>query len=57
VVLGGWIPRERDLLLDRVCEVAAQLAPGAAPVAVAKLGDDAALLGAISVAYQLLNGA
>jgi predicted NBD/HSP70 family sugar kinase len=30
VVLGGWIPRERDLLLDRVCEVAARLAPGAA---------------------------
>jgi predicted NBD/HSP70 family sugar kinase len=46
VVLGGWIPRERDLLLDRVCGVAARLAPGAVPVAVAKLGDDAALLGA-----------
>ena len=56
VVLGGWIPRERDLLLDRVREVADRLAPGAAPVAVAELGDDAALLGAISVAYQLVNG-
>ncbi len=56
VVLGGWIPRERDLLLDRVREVAHRLAPGTAPVAVAELGDDAALLGAIGVAYQLVNG-
>lgn len=56
VVLGGWIPRERDLLLGRIREVAARLAPGAAPVAVARLDDDAALIGAIDVAYQLLNG-
>ncbi len=55
-MLGGWIPRERDLLLDRVREVAHRLAPGTAPVAVAELGDDAALLGAIGVAYQLVNG-
>jgi glucokinase len=57
VVLGGWITREQDLLFDHVCRVAAQLAPGSAPVLLAELGDDAALLGAASVAHQLANGA
>ena len=56
VVLGGWITREQDLLFDHVCRVAAQLAPGSAPVLLAELGDDATLLGAASVAHQLANG-
>ncbi len=55
-MLGGWITRERDLLFDHICRVAAQLAPGSAPVLLAELGDDAALLGAASVARQLANG-
>lgn len=55
VVLGGWIPREQDLLIDRIREVAGRLAPGSTSVIPAELGDDAAVLGAISGAHQLAN--
>jgi predicted NBD/HSP70 family sugar kinase len=56
VVLGGWVPREQDLLLDRAREVAARLAPGGvAPIVLATLGDDAALLGAINIARRLVR--
>lgn len=57
VILGGWIPREQDLLIDRIREVAEQLAPRSVSVVPAELGDDAAVLGAISIAHQLANGA
>lgn len=56
VVLGGWVPREEDLLLDRVREIAARLAPGAAPIVLAELGDDAALLGAVDTGHRLAQG-
>jgi len=55
VVLGGWIPKEQDLLVERIQRVASRLAPGSTPIAVAKLDDNAALLGALSIAYQVAN--
>ena len=50
VILGGGIGRNGDLLLEPIQSELATLAPVQPPVVVSQLGEDAELLGAVSMA-------
>ena len=50
VILGGGIGRNGDLLLEPIQRELATLAPVQPPVVVSELGEDAELLGAVSMA-------
>ena len=55
IVLGGGISRQEDILLKSLREMMAKIIPISPKIVISSLGDDAGVIGAAAIAWDLVK--